>query len=1170
MNNSIFKTNLKKYEPLSLAKSIYAITSWISNRNYIGLTDTLNRIYIEIEEKTIGDKEILTYEHFKNLFEEIVKASEKFLHPMYCEPFPIDTGEVKYYSGGKFQKIFIGNGSEDIYEGCFLIESIVHGDEYLKSVWQEILDYEDLILSKLYLSNLSQSNEFECPPKEYFDIIFENYELLKNPKLKLFFQNFKSFNEELYDFFTRKNGYPIFLPMLKETFLEKIEQDLTKEQIKSSVWSALTTQLKNNFYLLESRGLQSLFSIIFVENSSDNKIIFNESFALFGKNNIVIFLPNDSNEELIVSLNQGVRNGEYTIAGFSPNGDLLGTEFQTEINVIFQKVDDMDISPNKTKIMMFSEVDDSYIDIKGLMGIINFASDIEEIIEFIIYLREKKYSEKMINHSGITSFFQIWKDMDKVIIEGASEVMLIVPSYQSVEKTIELFKDDLLYYPYDGGISFSNVHHWNLVTETKADLSLNGKGGSGSADIFMLNDKAIAYQELHFIIEDIDQKTIETITSFHEIILNGFNEYKNLILSLFTKQILEINLVSEKILNKNAVNSQIFESEYCKKIIIDTEENSQILLIRPNWEKIFNDNISIESKSFENDLLLSFLTGGSFISKETLESEIKKSDKELRTSSISQIEVPYFVEPHVNFQPPQLSSFKNVRKIMAQTVKKIGLEPKSYEESEILGVIKRFRNEVRDDLIQKLETFDKFVLHKRLLDIYSAILFQITIHQERIAEFSSITHLREESLREFREKAIGLREESKTYRQVLEYLMEENLISKQQEIVRIPTSQEVDELIAYSKWILDFQTMSDALSYGAVGWNQLEIREDYVVEIEETDKYLKDMDLLTKLRYTYGDYSYRDKELDKAMFEVLDKEFQTETELSLKSLFTTLTLLYSNSYISDLIEMEDVRVTNNIVEAPIGAIVNLFVEETKLPLEEFFKALTFITIDIDKISDKSGIIPVWEKKKRKNKLSAQPVLINGNHLIFSPISLYELEKSWRQGMMNFILPYNVGLEKTTKALDSWKDNYEHKIVADLASLFDDSKYDVYPDKELYKLDPKGNHPRDLGDYDLIVINKEKKEILLFEVKYMRLSQTMKDFLGDQGKYFINNKAKAKQFEKRVLYFHEHINQIISNLGFKNDFTIKKYFLSNKNIRSFFKEYPFEVTSFNEFESTYFK
>lgn len=1166
MDNSELKSYLKKFDSISLAKSIYSITSWISNRNYIGLVDNLNKSFIEIEDKG-GVIEILTYKDFKKMFQDLIPYLKRSYG--YPEEFTSDTGEVKFYSEGSFKKIFIGNGSEDIYESCFFIESIVQGDEYLKLIWQEILSYEDFILSKLYTGEFFHSTEFECPPKEYFENVFKNYDALMNPKLKLFFHGFNSSNSELYDFFTEKNGYPIFLPVIKESFLEKIEQLLTTEHLKKSAWRAVINQVRDNFLNIYSREIQAIFSVILIEKETNLETIIETSFAVWDKSNIVIFVPNDSNKELLEPLNTGIRDGDYDIAGFSTNGDLIGVDFESEMSIIIQKVEDVDISPNITKMMMFTETDEVYIDMRGLMGIINFATSIDEIVEFIKFSNDKGNSEKIINHSGITSHFQIWQDMNKVIIEGSSDAMLIVPPYQSVEKTIEFFNDDMKYYPYDAGIAFSKIHHWNSVFQTKSDLSLKGKGGTGTVDVFAVKDKSIIYQELYVIIEDMDEKTIETITSFHEIIINALKEYKELILSLYRENFLEINLVSERVLNKNAINLPIIESKYCRKVIINSNNNSQILLVNPDWKKIMNDNIFAKTKSFENELILSFLKGGSFRNQEILEIEIKKSDGESRTSSISKIEIPYFIEPHLNFWPPKLSAFKNVRKVMSKIVKKMELEAKEYEELEILGVIRRFRNEIRNDLIKKIENFNKVDLHKQLLNIYSAILFQINIHQKRINEFQTINHLREESLDEFKEQAIKLREESKTYKQVLEYLMEENLTNDRIETNLLVTEQDIDELIAYSKWILDFQTMSDSVSYGASGWNKLEIRKDYVLEIKETDKYLKDGELLKNLRYVYGDYSYRDKEFDEEMFDLVDDAFQIETQISFKSLFTTLTLLYSNSYITDITQQEGVHITKNIVEAPISTIANLFVLETELPIEEFFKVLMFITIDVNQISDGSGVIPVWEKKKRKNKISAQPILLIDKNLIFSPISLYELKKSWFQGMMSFILPYNIGLEMTTKAVDKWKDHYEHKIVMDLASLFEESIYDVYPDKELYKLDPKGNHPHDLGDYDLIVINKEKREILLFEVKYMRLSQTMKDFLGDQGKYFLNRKAKAKKFVRRVKYFQEHVNQITNNLGFEEDFLVKKFFLSNKNIRSFFKDYPFEVIGFNEFKQTYF-
>lgn len=201
----------------------------------------------------------------------------------------------------------------------------------------------------------------------------------------------------------------------------------------------------------------------------------------------------------------------------------------------------------------------------------------------------------------------------------------------------------------------------------------------------------------------MNEGTIETIGSFHEIITNAFEEYKDRILSFYKKDLLEINLVSEKVLNKYAPDAPIMTNNYNSTVIINLENNVQKLLIKPYWEKIASDNVLSKTKSFENDLLISFIKGVDFNNKELLELDIRKTDEDGRTSSISQIEVPYYINAHLRFEAPKLSSFKIVRKILSQIIKDIGLEVKNYEETEILGVIKQFRNEIRRNLIQRIE-----------------------------------------------------------------------------------------------------------------------------------------------------------------------------------------------------------------------------------------------------------------------------------------------------------------------------------------------------------------------------------------------------------------------------------------------------------------------------------
>ena len=96
-----------------------------------------------------------------------------------------------------------------------------------------------------------------------------------------------------------------------------------------------------------------------------------------------------------------------------------------------------------------------------------------------------------------------------------------------------------------------------------------------------------------------------------------------------------------------------------------------------------------------------------------------------------------------------------------------------------------------------------------------------------------------------------------------------------------------------------------------------------------------------------------------------------------------------------------------------------FEENSDYSIEIFYGVLKFLVIEKKKITT-NGIIPIWEKKKRDNKFSAKPIIVNHNSIIFSPIILDRLAKDWTEGMMNFILPYDIGMQNTLNTINSWK------------------------------------------------------------------------------------------------------------------------------------------------------
>src|SRR5699024_8816450 len=285
----------KEYDNLSIGVSLYAITSWISNRGFVGAVDTLNKSFIEIHDReNQGGNTIETYKDFKEFYKRLERHLNNTGNYLY-EDFPIDEGEVKFLSNDKFHSLLIGNGTENMYECCFLIEKLMSiiNENSLKNIWSEILNYETQLTHTLYKSYYTKRESFECPPKEYFEEAQKHYNSFKNEKLHKFFENFESTNHELYSFFTSKEGLPIFLPLLKECFLEKIINTYSPEKIRFATWLLFIDKFNSQLFIKNTKELSILYPLYI-----DDKVI-DFSFAVFEKDTVVIFISESYKEEII-------------------------------------------------------------------------------------------------------------------------------------------------------------------------------------------------------------------------------------------------------------------------------------------------------------------------------------------------------------------------------------------------------------------------------------------------------------------------------------------------------------------------------------------------------------------------------------------------------------------------------------------------------------------------------------------------------------------------------------------------------------------------------------------------------------------------------------------------------------------------------------------------------
>lgn len=580
-----------------------------------------------------------------------------------------------------------------------------------------------------------------------------------------------------------------------------MENEVEESKFEDAVWLSFCRRLNCNFASSSTQGENYIYNLILIHKETGEKIDLRNTLAFLNEDRLVILESNVNG--IPEKLKKGIISNEYQIVGLWKDGEIRGFSFKSQSNIVFIKVDTKNISPNINEICLFNENDNYIINASALIGIINSANTIKEIVDFFIGINDN--SDGLLSFSNGDVLFRMWQLTDHTINEGALDSRIVVSPYETVRYNMELFDRITDIYPFEVGEDFYNVHSWKVVENPQTDLTLISKAHLGSINIFSEVHKKIIYRELHFMLEDVDMQYHEHIKSFSEIVVNALNRNKKLILSNCEKNIIEINIVSKSVLDNNTkLWCQIQETKYFNKLVFNKNSSCQITLVAPKWEKIFTDNPAKTTLKFENALLLNLLEGFLFKDKSLLLEKIKQTDNEKRTSSVFETEIRYFIQPLLEFSVPKISSFKNVRKSIAKIIRELGLKPGVYRERDIVGIIRKFRNKIREGLVSTIALYNQDDLNIKLQNILSSTIFSTDIHQKRLTAILNKGSIQNDKLNEFREQTINLREEARVYKKILEYLIEENLVTKRGAKPLIPSEDIVNELVSYGKYILDF------------------------------------------------------------------------------------------------------------------------------------------------------------------------------------------------------------------------------------------------------------------------------------------------------------------------------------------------------------------------------
>lgn len=511
-----------------------------------------------------------------------------------------------------------------------------------------------------------------------------------------------------------------------------------------------------------------------------------------------------------------------------------------------------------------------------------------------------------------------------------------------------------------------------------------------------------------------------------------------------------------------------------------------------------------------------------------------------------------------NFSPEEFQ-FHEVRKRIARVCYNNEIEPGMYRGHEANEIIRAMQKAIIEDFESEVLKYSWNELHCRLLDYHSTLLHDMNINWIRYGAYSDLDEKKD---KEVRNRIIDQREKAKHDDRNVLYLIETNLYL-QSKSAKIADKQDINFLLAYANWLVVLNDVADMCHF-ADNEAYIEITNEYIVDtLSDNQKDEKQNDLLHRV-YSYSEGMKRNRDIDLKYLEKVKKSFEEDTNFGFQTFMEILT--YFSCYFSDEIVEKN---GSNIYRASMKNLLEDFLIQTDTTIAEaeakrIFDCLIIHSKNLKTEKGKSDFyLPIGKRRTRDTRFELMPLVKDKEDIIFSPITLEHLKKDWLNGILDFILPYEVGMSKTKQLIVEWKKAYERQIVFDIADIFSKNKFDIIKTNfELRKLNK--SHPQWLGDYDVFAVNIKNKTVWIIECKVIEKVATFYDMYRQQNRFFYEHKEDEK-FQRRIDYLCENLELIIQQLGIIDykEYKVIPYMCMNKVLDSRYKKIDFLIVSYPE-------
>lgn len=1171
-NNVI--TIISQYEFSSIICAAFAITSWRNNRGAQESCLSINAAIVN--NKVWGNKKITSYMELQELFDLLYPILQ--ITP-YDDSVLADFGEIKLNYRSRYYSVITGTGhTQPIFAVLQFLESLSTTVNMDNSTL-ELLAYSENMICHLQEknapidSNPSMDSKFECPSEEYFKSVktflyTKPWDKLNNTLLEMLSANRNTILKSHF-YLYEDNYYPLFNPSLVIDYFTDILSDCTQDQISIIVKETLFNKLYKIYCDNDTTDL-------FVENClllSENKPLTSKCtcFVAQEDNNIILFLDCNFDNSLII--------GEILIA-FN-NGKLSVVDLDNRKSPSICKAYCINNSCLNLHIIRYDE----YLDVdkpvikhaqKGekrtysaidLMFMIMFSKNIMQFVEFDKY--KENNDSSILSWGGASDHYSTFLQEKGFISKGAIEYNNIYIEFETTAAYIfSLYLELNNFFPFHiPNDSFRDPECWNTEMVNKNICKMAKKPhGAVVGDLFVLKNRCTVFwsYDLKNIAKNNNREQVGiSAEACNTIIERFFADFDSELSAVPFLNRTYIQLCCHSLSNQDSnyiMHNHFFEKD--GHIRVDFEVNC---------DKLLTDISIASNRQVEYEMVLELLKPVLQISETAFAAFLKKVNDEMpkkKNVNTTAMRIEYFFNPNTYKVKETVVSQLSVGKQIAKICAAANVIPGTYTGKDATAIVRSIQKSMVNCFEEKIIPLNRESLHIKVLSALASEVFAMNANFLNV----NMSDALDEGVREkSREKAFEANETSKGLKMSLSYLLETNLFLSENRGNENISEAVLSQLLSFAQHLVHLQNSSD-LCYHTDSKTELIIEEDYRIDVKLGEIYASKHSSESKRRLFTKPFNLKGDGTDKEYFEKAVEAFGMDTNIDFRLLDAVIFQLSQIGFPTETVLFEEIA--PNVIMIKIADVINDYVSlagDDVLHYEDIKKAYDFLIVDTTLLKSignkKFDILPIWEREKRDNCFFVKPLYKSGDNYIFSPILMDELRKRWLSGFTQFYLPYEVGLSRTMKVIDDWKNHYEHLFSSEIENFLKSIGCDYYKhDVDIRREDRDGNHPtiNELGDYDVIGLNLSRKAVYIIECKVLHPIGSVFEH-SNQQKHFFKEEKFDEKFQKRINYFSEVFCSFFLNLGYEvtDEFRIMPFMVVNKVFSSYYKDVGFPIVTYDE-------